>query len=127
MRLSPMWAALGAALVTSALAPSSVSMAQGSARRPQRVSRCVKYSQTMGSDKQSVDIGLANRCRFAVSCTVEWRVSCESDGAGNSGEAARSLDLGAGARQTINASAARCGDESWEVQDIRWTCERQQD
>lgn len=125
MRLSPMWVALGAALVTGALAPTPVSMAQGEKPRHQRVSRCVKYSQTMGGDKQSVDIGLANRCRFAVSCTVEWRVSCDSDGAGAAGEAAQSLELGKGDRQTINASAARCGDDGWEVQDIRWTCERQ--
>lgn len=89
-----------------------------------RIARCVKYSQKRGSDDQSVDVGLRNRCRYDVSCTVEWTVSCEDDEAdAPARHQARSVDLDRGAREIINASAAVCGDGSWAVDDIRWTCE----
>lgn len=96
-----------------------------SAKTPKKtIARCVKYSQTKGSDKQSVKVGLRNRCRYAVSCTVEWSVTCDDDADdAPAREQARTVDLDRGNREIISASAAVCGDAGWAVDDIRWTCE----
>jgi hypothetical protein len=99
--------------------------ASSTAAKPtkQKIARCVKYSQARGADEQSVDVGLRNRCRFDVACTVEWKISCDGDDAGTVREQARNVSLDRGAREIITASATVCGDESWAVDDIRWTCE----
>lgn len=120
MRASPLVAAIGAALVTAALSLGTESLAREG--KGPRVSRCVKYSQAKGADEQSVDVGLANRCGFPVSCTLEWRVSCE--GEGGASESAISIELSRGEGEVVNASAARCGDGDWSVDEIRWSCER---
>lgn len=119
MRFPPILAALiGCAI--------ALGVTAATAAKPKRVkiARCVKYSQKRGSDEQSVNVGLRNQCRYAVSCTVEWKITCEDDDADTPARVqARTVDLGRGAREIINASAAACGDASWAVDDIKWTCE----
>ena len=86
--------------------------------------RCVKYTQKKGVDEQSVDVGLRNRCRFAVSCTVEWTVSCEDDDDKTPvRRQSRFVEHDRGDSEIVSASAAICGDGSWAVDDIRWNCE----
>lgn len=124
MRFPPVLATLfGIALAIGA----SAGAGDLSAKTPKnKIARCVKYSQKKGADQQSVDVGLRNRCRYNVSCTVEWKVSCEDDDADTPPrEQARTVDLDRGAAEIISASAAVCGDGSWAVDDIRWTCEPQ--
>jgi len=103
-------------------ATTNTAQAEPKAKKSRSLSRCVKYGQHLGEDKQSVDISLRNRCRMPVSCSVEWKITCDGeDGAGH--ESADVLRLVKGARETLNASAAACGDEGWAVDDIKWECE----
>jgi len=98
--------------------------AEPKAKVKSSLSRCVRYGQTMGSDKQSVDIKLRNRCRVPVSCSLERKVSCDADEAGTDPrEFADVMKLSKGARDSINASAAACGDDGWAITDITWECE----
>ena len=89
-----------------------------------RKSRCVRYNQVLGGDKQSVDISLRNRCKAAVTCSVEWKVTCDSDPAdAEAKDFARVVEIGGRDRESVNASAAVCGDDGWAVDDIKWECE----
>jgi hypothetical protein len=82
--------------------------------------RCVRYSQKMDSARTGVVMQLRNRCRFPVTCTLEWKLVC----AGNSaGVESASLELARGKADSVHASAAGCGDGDWEVADVRWTCD----
>jgi hypothetical protein len=118
MSISPLAAAaLAAAVTLGALGTGSVAQ-----EKRQRVFRCVRYNQSMGADKQSVDVGLANRCGHPVTCSIEWKVSCE-EGDGTEGGSG-GHELAKGEKVTVNASAASCGDGDWEIHDVRWSCER---
>ena len=120
MRFPPLLAALlGCAMALGATSD------LGAKTPKKKIARCVKYTQTKGKDEQSVDVGLRNRCRYSVSCTVEWKISCEAEPDVAPREHAMTVELDRGAREIINASAASCGESSWGVDDIRWTCEPQ--
>src|SRR5262245_43695230 len=67
-----------------------------------RVNRCVKYGQTLGADKQSLDIRLVNDCDAVVSCQITWKVKCEGQAAQTREE--RTFDLTVGEQRTTNAS-----------------------
>lgn len=89
-----------------------------------RVARCVRYNQVLGGDKQSVDISLRNRCRVPMTCSVEWKITCDADEAdAEPRDFAKVVELGKGMRESVNASAAACGDDGWAVDDIKWDCE----
>lgn len=123
-------AAVVGCAVAVGLSASSVDVAcpEGSAwakpKAKKRVSRCMRYTQERGADEQSVDITLRNRCGYPVTCSLEWKVSCDADASDTSPrEGARVLRLDRGERGATNASAAACGDDGWAVADIRWLCE----
>lgn len=82
--------------------------------------RCVRYSQKMDRARTGVLMQLRNRCRFPVTCTLEWKLVCAGSSA--SVESA-SLDLARGEAESVHASAAGCGEGDWEVADVRWTCD----
>ena len=96
--------------------------AEATPKAKSKISRCVRYTQVMGEDKQSVDISLRNRCKAPVACVVEWKVSCDGEDT-ETREFSDAMKLAGKARETVTASAAVCGDEGWAVDDIEWECE----
>ncbi len=86
-------------------------------------SRCVKYSQLMGADKQSVDVRLRNRCASEMTCSIEWKLSCDADPADAPvRDRTEIATMKRGDTSTMNLSAAACGDDGWSVDDIQWNC-----
>jgi hypothetical protein len=82
--------------------------------------RCVRYSQKLDRGRTGVMMKLANRCRFPVTCSVEWKLVC----AGGSGAVeSAALELARGQADSVHASASGCGDGDWEIADVRWTCD----
>ena len=82
--------------------------------------RCVRYSQKMNGKQSGVDLRLVNRCRFSVSCSLEWQLVCAGQGAG--GTELAHFDLERGETGATHASASAC-DGDWEVSNVRWSCD----
>ena len=98
--------------------------AQGksSHRNNKSVRRCVRFSQQLGKDEESVDLRLENKCKFEVRCSLTWKLSCAGPGSSATSEPSeRSTTLDSHDDWTINASAATC-EEDWEVGQVRWNC-----
>jgi hypothetical protein len=86
------------------------------------VARCVKLDQETGT--QTLDVSLTNSCAAALSCSLGWVVRCGSGRRGTTHKGSETFTLGEGLSQTVTASAAECGHESWRIGGIRWSCSR---
>lgn len=94
----------------------------GKATKNKGVRRCVKFQQTLGSDEESVDLQLTNKCKFEVICSIEWDLSCSSsEGASIEDSGKKSTTLDFSEKLDVNASAGVC-ELDWEITNVRWEC-----
>ncbi|HKE19253.1 MAG TPA: hypothetical protein VKB80_30465 [Kofleriaceae bacterium] len=100
------------------VAAGAVSAAAAGVKR-RSAARCVRYSQKMDGGDSGADLRLDNRCRFAVTCSIQWAVRCAGH---KSASESASLELGGGEAGSVHASAAAC-DGDWEVANVRWSCD----
>ena len=92
------------------------------AKKSKSVRGCMKFSQNLGADEESVDLKLQSKCKFEVVCSLEWELTCTGDdGSRLSSPAKRSTTLDFTEDWSISASAATC-DADWEVGDVKWNC-----
>jgi len=90
--------------------------------KSKNVRRCMRFTQKIGADEESVDLSLQSNCKFEVICSLEWELTCESDdGEASSNPGKRSQTLLFAEDFKVNASASMC-EESWEVGDVKWNC-----
>lgn len=90
--------------------------------RSKSVRHCMKFTQRLGADEESVDLKLKSQCKFEVVCSLEWELTCTDDsGAKTSLPGKQSTSLEFTDDWSINASAATC-ETDWEVGDVRWNC-----
>ena len=83
---------------------------------------CPKYHQArVGND--GLRFELENTCGFPVACTLTWAVHCRA-GAESPGERSAQLDLAVGASDSAFASGSACGAAGWDIDGIRWNCQR---
>ena len=93
-------------------------------RRPTTVVSCPEYGQERVGD-EGLRLELRNTCGYPVRCTLSWEVHCrgramvESPGARSS-----VLALANGASDAVIASGVACGSAGWEIDNVRWTCDR---
>ena len=106
--------------LTSTSTPSAYANPHGKRGKKINIKKCMRFSQQLGSDEESVDIKLTNQCRQEVMCTVEWKVVCGNGGAVASTNK-RSTTLETAQSLELNASAASC-EEDWAVEDVGWSC-----
>lgn len=81
------------------------------------VNRCVALEQS--TEGQKLELMLKNGCGQELSCNVGWSVRCGRSAARRDGE---TFGLVENERRTVTASAADCGNDSWQIGDIRWSC-----
>jgi hypothetical protein len=89
--------------------------------RERAIGRCVRYRQQQ--TEEGLYLRLANRCDFDLSCTMSWRVRCDSDEPGTRRRKAEVLEIDQGTTDGTYASAAICGDDGWRISEVRWSCE----
>jgi hypothetical protein len=118
--------AVRAALVGALVACSAMgvpSSAEAKKRRPIAsldATACPRFAQKNDKKAKSITFQLENRCGQPIQCTVSWEVSCPG---GFGGERhSEPLELAAGAAQSLEASAATCGDGSWQISPAEWRC-----
>jgi hypothetical protein len=111
------WA--GLALALSLLVPSVVA-----ADHHKSVSECTSFDQ-VDKGETNVEMTVHNSCSIAVSCDVTWRVVCVPGGNKRRSvhPGAAKLTLEENTSQAAEASAAVCGDGSWQIDAIEWSCQ----
>jgi hypothetical protein len=111
------WA--GLALALSLFAPSIVA-----ADHHKSLSDCTSFDQA-DKGESNVEMTIHNSCSVAVACDVTWRVVCVP-GANKRRSVhpgAAKLTLEEGKSDSTEASAAVCGDASWAIDGIEWSCQ----
>jgi hypothetical protein len=88
------------------------------------LSDCTSFDQTEKGD-DAVELSLKNTCTIPVDCSLSWKVVCSPDSkkhrAVHPGASKLSLDTGGSSK--AEASAAVCGDASWSIESIEWSCQ----
>ncbi len=103
-------------------APSKAKRVVKPAAKTKNVRKCVRFSQQIGADEESVDLTLKSNCKFEVICSLEWELTCSGDdGEASSAPGKRSASMLFAEDFKVNASASMC-EESWEVGDVKWNC-----
>lgn len=119
------WACFALALTI--LVPAQLAVADGKTKRS--ISECTSFDQKDRDAEDGVDLSVQNNCTVAVSCHISWDLTCAPDSkkrrSRKSESHAFALDSDNGL--TLTASASRCGDDSWSIDDISWSCEPKKD
>lgn len=94
------------------------------ARAKKSLSECTSFDQTEKSEV-ALDLSIKNSCAVPVDCSISWRVVCAPDSKKRRSvhPASSKLSLGEGATSSAQASAAVCGDDSWSIEAIEWSCQ----
>ena len=93
-----------------------------SAPRDRTITSCPEYHQTRVGN-EGIRLELHNTCGFPVACTLSWAVHCRG-AAESPGERSSELELAIGASDSSLASGSACGPDGWDVDGIRWSCQR---
>lgn len=85
---------------------------------------CTTFEQN-DKDDDTVEMKVQNSCTIPVDCSVSWRVVCAPDSAKRRSVHAgsKTFSLTEGSGQSAEASATVCGDDSWQLDSIKWGCE----
>jgi hypothetical protein len=110
------------ALVLALVIPADLAFADE--RRRKSVSECTSFSQEDRATEDGVDFSIRNACSMPVSCALSFTVTCapESKKRRSRKASSHAFDLAADAGITVTASAERCGDDGWSIDDISWSC-----
>ena len=114
------WAWCALALV-SLIAPASAQPDKH--ERKKTVGDCATFDQKENPDA-TVDFTVTNACTIKVECSVTWSVTCAPDSPKrrSSKHEGASFNLETSQAKTSTASAARCGDDGWSIDDVTWSC-----
>jgi hypothetical protein len=92
------------------------------------VAACTSFDQN-DKDEDKVELSIKNTCSMPVDCNIKWRVVCAPDAKSRktSHPGSVALKVSTGGTQATEASAAVCGDDSWTIDSIHWSCEPNKD
>jgi hypothetical protein len=87
------------------------------------VADCTSFEQA-DKGQDAIALTITNRCTVPMDCTISWQVVCAP--ASKKRRAAHAstakLVLASGASSYAEASAALCGDDTWTISDVSWSC-----
>ena len=114
---------VGSALALVSLVVSSPINADTAKKKKLAVSDCATFDQK-DSGEATVDFTVDNSCSIAVECTVTWSVTCAPDSRKRRSKKfeGASFTLAATEVKTTTATADRCGDDGWSIDDVSWSC-----
>jgi hypothetical protein len=94
------------------------------ADRPGRsLASCTSFDQADKGDDR-VAFTIRNACSIPIDCAVTWRVVCAPESRKRRAVHPGSVKLAItdGGSQSAEASAAMCGDDSWAIDSVHWSC-----
>ena len=83
-------------------------------------SACPRFSQRVDNKARTITFRLENRCELPIHCTVTWEVNCPGGVGGERRD--EPLELKGGEAQSLEASAATCGEGNWQITPAAWQC-----
>ncbi len=93
------------------------------ARDKKSLADCTSFDQNDKGD-DTVEFKIKNTCTIPVDCAISWRVVCAPQSkkrrAVHDGSAR--VSLATGTEEAKQASAAICGDDSWSIEAVEWSC-----
>jgi hypothetical protein len=109
---------------TCALALSICVPALAKSKVEKSISDCTSFNQTEKSES-AIDMSIHNSCSIPVDCTVTWRIVCAPDAPKRRAAHPKSakFTLPQGMETTTEATAAECGDDSFSIDQVTWSCE----
>lgn len=89
---------------------------------------CTSFQQSEKAD-DALELAVHNSCSIPVDCKITWRVTCAPDAPKRRAVHAKSqaFRLAPGTGSTTQASAAVCGDDSFTLDHVQWSCEPNKD
>ena len=92
------------------------------------VASCTTFDQ-VDKDDDKVEFTIHNACSMPIDCSIKWRVVCAPDAKSRKAVHPKSLKLQVTTNSTsaTEASAAVCGDDSWTIDSVHWSCEANKD
>jgi hypothetical protein len=92
------------------------------------IAECTTFDQADKGDS-AVTFTIHSGCTVPIDCSVSWRVVCAPDTkkrrSVHAGTAKMSLQLATGS--DTEASASACGDDSWAIDNVEWSCQPNKD
>ena len=67
-------------------------------------------------------VTIANQCTTSVRCKIAWSLACGSGTTKSTHPVRRQLAVEANGRAAVEASAAPCSEQSWEISDLTYDC-----
>lgn len=88
------------------------------------VASCTTFDQVDKSE-DAVELTIRNSCSMPIDCSLKWRVVCAPDAKSRRAVHTKALKLTISSSSTsaTEASAAICGDDSWLIDSVQWSCE----
>lgn len=84
------------------------------------LSDCMGFEQTAA--ESGAEYRLTNRCEQRVACTVTWTLSCGDAPPYRRINHSVNVNLAPSVERSITASASSCATESWEINNVTWSC-----
>jgi hypothetical protein len=110
------------ALAISISIPISIPVATADRARKSLAS-CTVFDQVDKGD-EVVAFTIHNSCSVPIDCRITWRVVCapesKSRRASHPGKAM--ISISGASTGAAEASAAMCGDDSWQLDSVQWSC-----
>jgi hypothetical protein len=69
-----------------------------------------------------VAVTVANQCTMGVRCSIAWSLACGSGTTKSTHPVKKQLSVAANGHAAVEASAASCSDQSWEISDLTYDC-----
>ena len=112
-----------ASWVTCALVVSVFVPAAFADRGGKSLANCTTFDQTTKDDETEA-FTVKNACSIPIDCAISWKVVCAPDSKKrrSSHPGSSKLTLADGASRSAEASVAVCGNDSWEIQGVEWSC-----
>jgi hypothetical protein len=127
------WATLALALTIAVPAIADVGTSDTASpdgkKKKRSISECTSFDQRDRDTEDGVDFTINNSCTVPVACSMRWTVTCapQSKKRRSRKSDSHAFQLAADAGIKLTASAERCGDDGWSVDDISWSCNPSED
>ena len=117
------WAACALAITVAV----PVALADHGTTKIKSISSCTTFDQA-DKGEDAVELNVQNCCAAAIECTVSWQVTCiDAKKHKTTHPSEQKLSVTEGTSQSTDASAAVCGDQSWSIDAIQWSCQPPKD
>ena len=98
-------------------------------KKRRSVAECTSFDQRDRDEEDGVDFAVHNACAIPVSCSVSWALTCapESRKRKSRRHDNKRFQLDAAHGISVTATTTHCGDDSWSIDRISWSCEPAKD